>query len=48
MCLHGVYRATIPSPPPSDVGNAVAQLVEALRSEPVAGSIRGGVIEIFH
>jgi len=43
-----VYRATLPSPPAPDVGNAVAHLVEALRYEPVAGSIRGGVIEIFH
>ena len=43
VCLHGVYMATLPSPPPPDVGNTVAQLVEAPRYEPVAGSIRGGV-----
>jgi hypothetical protein len=32
----------------TDVANAVAQLVEALRDKPVADSIRGDVIEIFH
>jgi len=48
VCLHGVYRSTLPSPPSPDVWNAMAHLVEALRYERVAGSIRGGVIEIFH
>jgi hypothetical protein len=31
-----------------DVGHAVAQLVEALRSKPVAGSIPDSVTESFH